>query len=384
MLSAYLQLLGGRSMAFEIVWNDIVKMKADAVVNTTNSEPFYAEGVDYAIYAAAGAEELLEKRKTIGKIEEGTAAITPALALDAKYIIHTVGPRYIDGNSGEKEILDNCYKAVLSLAREYKCESIALPLISTGANKFPKWEGMQVALSAIGEFLQKESMKIYLVVYDQESQEVALKLFLDVSKYIERRYIDLVSGSDLARTFKTRILKNFYDFSEEDTYQEETYYEGCGIFDEHYDEENIQSDIHCHTCYCRDIGTWRDSDELEHIVAMHDDTFSEKLLQLIDQKGKNDIDVYKNANISKQLFSKIRSNRDYRPTKTTVIVLALALELNIDETKDLLLRAGYALSPASKFDLIVQYYITHKIYNVCIIDLKLDEYEQPLLGKGVP
>lgn len=371
-------------MSFEIVWNDIVKMKADAVVNSTNSEPFYVEGVDYAIYTAAGTEELLEERKVIGKIEEGTAVITPAFALKAKYIIHTVGPRYVDGNCGEKEMLDNCYKAVLSLASEYKCESIALPLISTGANKFPKWEGMQVALSAIGNFLQKESMKIYLVVFDQESLEAASELFLDVGKYIDQRYINLASGSDYARIFKTRILRDFHDFSGEVTYQEDTYYDGSGVFDEHYDEEDAQSSIHCHTYYCRDIGTWNDSDELEDIVAVHDDTFSEKLLKLIDQKGKNDIDVYKKANISKQLFSKIRSNRDYRPTKTTVIVLALALELNLDETTDLLLRAGYALSPASKFDLIVQYYIRHKIYNVCIIDLKLDEYEQPLLGKGVP
>ena len=119
---------------------------------------------------------------------------------------------------------------------------------------------------------------------------------------------------------------------------------------------------------------------LEHMLKQMDAGFTETLLKLIDQSGKKDSQIYKKANLSKQHFSKIRNNPNYKPTKSTAIALALALELDLEQAKDLIGRAGYALTNSSKFDLIVRYYIECGNYNVVEINFTLYEFDQPLLG----
>ena len=153
-------------MPFKIVRNDITKMQVDAIVNTANLKPKYSSRTDTAVYKAAGEEELLAERKKIGYMNTGEVAITLGFKLPAKYIIHAVSPRYIDGKSGEEKKLRECYKRSLDLATKYNCKSIAFPLISTGSFGYPKEEGMRIALDEINAFLMKQEMLVYLVVFD--------------------------------------------------------------------------------------------------------------------------------------------------------------------------------------------------------------------------
>ena len=159
-------------MPFQIIRNDITKVKADAVVNTANPKPRIGRGTDRAIYAAAGEDQLLAVRKKIGDIAPGQAVSTDAFALSAKYIIHTVGPSWIDGSHGEKDILRSCYEESLNLAAELKCRSIAFPMIATGVYGFPKDEALNIALSSIGKFLLTHEMKVTIVVFDRKALEL--------------------------------------------------------------------------------------------------------------------------------------------------------------------------------------------------------------------
>ena len=160
-------------MAFQIVRNDITKIKADAIVNTANPEPVYMAGTDAAIYKAAGAEKLLEERRKIGRIEEGQVAVTPALDLDAEYIFHTVGPVWEGGDKGEKETVRKCYKNCLEKAAELGISSIAFPLIATGVYGFPKSDALLIATSVFSEFLSDHELDITLAVFDNESFELS-------------------------------------------------------------------------------------------------------------------------------------------------------------------------------------------------------------------
>ena len=177
-------------MPFKIVRNDLTKMRADAIVNTANPEPLCAGGTDNAVYEAAGREKLLAERAKIGRMKAGEAALTPAFALDAKYIIHTVGPIWQGGQCGEARQIRLCYENSLRLALEYGCESIAFPLISTGVYGFPKNEALQIALSVFRDFLSEKDMLIYLVVFDRESFALSGKLFADIDSYIDENYVD--------------------------------------------------------------------------------------------------------------------------------------------------------------------------------------------------
>ena len=175
-------------MSFNIIRNDITKVSADAIVNTANPKPVYAGGTDSAIYAAAGAEALLKEREKIGDIEVGQSAVTSAFGLDAKYIIHTVGPEWTDGEHGEKEAVKNCYENSLKLAKELGCESIAFPLIATGVYGFPKDEALKIAISVFSDFLAGEDMEITLVVFDKESFVLSDEIFSGVDEYIDDNY----------------------------------------------------------------------------------------------------------------------------------------------------------------------------------------------------
>lgn len=119
---------------------------------------------------------------------------------------------------------------------------------------------------------------------------------------------------------------------------------------------------------------------LDEIVDEVGESFHEKLFLQIDMSGMTDVEVYKRAGLDRKLFSKIRSNPAYHPRKQTVLALAIALELNMDDTADLLSRAEYALSPGNKGDLIVKYFIEREVYDIQVINFALYEYAQPILG----
>ena len=334
-------------MPFQIIRNDITKVKADIIVNTANPKPTFDGGVDSAIYEAAGKEKLLAERKKIGDIAPGEAAITPAFSLNAKYIIHTVGPTWKDGKHSELETLKSCYEKSLDLALQNNCESIAFPLIATGVYGFPKDKALQVATSVIQEFLFEHEMSITLVVFDRKAFELSGKVYSDVQEYISENYVDL---SMRCESMMRRSERRVDTLSAPEACMDES-----EMFD--YSEESL--------------------DELLNSPA---ENFQEKLFSLIDNSGLDDVTVYKKANITKKVFSDIKTKKNYRPSKKTAVAFAIALELSLDETVDLLQRAGMALSPGSKFDLIVRYYISHGIYDMMEINLTLFKNQQECLG----
>lgn len=329
-------------MPFEIVRNDIVNMKVDAIVNTANPKPIIGAGTDKAVHDKAGARLLLA-RKEIGNIAVGEAAITPAFDLDANYVIHTAGPIWKDGRSGEEELLASCFRNSLDIAKKKACESIAFPLISTGSYGFPKPLALQIAVREISSFLMENEMQVYLVVFEKQSFELSEKLFKSVSSYIDENYV----SEKINAEYKMSNLRSYellFEASDTPRY-----------------------------------GTICNNSNLDGMLENLDKGFSETLLALIDRTGKKDSEIYKRANVDRKLFSKIRNNVNYKPSKTTAIAFAIALELNMDETNDLLSKAGFALSQSNKFDVIVRYFIENKKYDIFELNSVLFEFDQPLI-----
>jgi O-acetyl-ADP-ribose deacetylase (regulator of RNase III)/transcriptional regulator with XRE-family HTH domain len=341
-------------MPFTIVRQDITKMKVDAIVNAANTDLQMGGGVCGAIFKAAGAAQLQAACDKLSPIKTGEAVITSGFDLPAKFVIHAAGPVYRYQNTEQSEkLLRSAYMESLRLAIENNCESIAFPLISSGIYGYPKDEALQVATAAIQDFLINNDIDITLVVFDKSAFTVSRELLGAVESYIDEHYVD-------THQIKRRKLLDVERkaISEAD--------ERANIFNEPLLEEMLAP-----------IGAPAPLDDL---VGNLDEPFSQMLLRLIDAKGMTDVEVYKRANLDRKLFSKIRSNKGYMPSKRTAIALAVALKLSLDETDDLLERAGYALSHAVKFDVIVEYFITNGKYDVFEINEVLFEYDQPLLG----
>ena len=324
---------------FSIIHGDITKQRVDAIVNAANTELAMGGGVCGAIFSAAGARELEAACAGLGPIKTGEAVITPGFGLPAKYVIHTAGPVYEGGSRGEEELLRACYMNSLKLAVENRCESIAFPLISSGIYGYPKAEAVRVATTAIRDFLDESEDDIYaaLVVFGKEAFEVSGELLGEVRSYIDEHYVD-----DSAMAF-LRLPEA---------------------------EEPAR--------VSKSVMGLRQS--LSDAVGELDEPFSRTLMRLIDATGKEDPEIYKRANIDRKLFSKIRSNAYYMPSKPTVLAFAVALELTLDQTADLLKRAGFALSHSQKFDVIVEYFIAKREYDVFRINEALFSFDQQLLG----
>lgn len=341
-------------MPFTIVRQDITKMKVDAIVNAANTDLQMGGGVCGAIFKAAGAAQLQAACDKLAPIKTGEAVITPGFDLPAKFVIHAAGPVYRYQNAEQSEkLLRSAYMESLRLAIENNCESIAFPLISSGIYGYPKDEALQVATATIQDFLINNDIDITLVVFDKSAFTVSRELLGEVESYIDEHYVD-------THQIKRRKLLDVerQAISEAD--------ERASILNEPILEDMLAP-----------IGAPAPLDDL---VGNLDEPFSQMLLRLIDAKGMTDVEVYKRANLDRKLFSKIRSNKGYMPSKRTAIALAVALKLSLDETDDLLERAGYALSHAVKFDVIVEYFIANGKYDVFAINEVLFEYDQPLLG----
>ena len=464
---------GGDGMPFKIVRNDITKMATEAIVNTANSFPAVGRGCDTAVYNAAGYEELLSwRKKHVGSAKEGEAFITPGFRLPAKYIIHTVSPYYIDGKHDEEELLRSCYRNSLALAKGHGIRSIAFPLISTGSFRFPKEEGMRIAVDEIHTFLLRSDMQIFLVVFDEKATRMGRSLYPDLETYIDRNYvqekrIEEYGESDYyIRTGRgeeqpqgysdgsawredTRPRENNFGFrgSEEALPQayisEDTSAEAPASHV--YNAKNAAKEMSPGPEYYHAPATpqkerrkprtsgglntakrkdaWKqntfpflrrpepedleENEDLEEALwaegsaekkleeedsailelerrlkermAHMSDTFPEYLMYLIQKNGLDNADVYKRAIVDKKVFSKIKNNPDYHPKKMTALCLCIGAKLNIDESKDLLARAGYALSPCDKTDIIFSYFIENKIYDMIELDIQLEEYGLPCI-----
>lgn len=329
-------------MPLEIVRNDITKMKVDAIVNAANETLLGGGGVDGCIHRAAGPE-LLQECRTLGGCRTGEAKLTGAYRLPCKYVIHTVGPVWNGGKYGEREQLASCYRSSLALAKKHGCETVVFPLISSGVFGYPKDQALRVAVDTISEFLAENDMTVYLVIFSRAAYAIGNKLFADIAAYIDDHYVDVHTDSRRERMRRMSVL------------------EGRALS-------------------AGAAAAPMSADGLDSLLAHLDAGFSETLLKLIDRSGKKDSEIYKKANVDRKLFSKIRNNPDYKPSKPTAVAFAIALELSLPETRDLIARAGYALSASSKFDVIIEYFIRQKKYDIFEINEALFAFDQSLLG----
>ncbi len=357
-------------MPFELIRNDITKMKTDAIVNAANRSLLGGGGVDGAIHRAAGPE-LLEECRTLGGCETGEAKITGGYLLPAKYVIHTVGPVWHGGRDGERELLAACYCHSLELAVEYNCESIAFPMISAGAYGYPNDQAMAVAVETITGFLLNHDLMVYLVVFGHESFLTGKKLFRDVQEYIDDVYAEKRLGRRSEYERRRRLLEEIQADKE---YDPEFNSPVCGSI---CDEMAFPETKAKKPTFAGAMPDWG------KLLKKTDKGFSETLLDLIDQHGMTDAECYKKANVDRKLFSKIRTNPSYQPSKPTACAFAVALELSLPETRRLLSKAGFSLNHSSKFDIILEYCISHRIYNVFEINEVLFDHDQQLLGSGM-
>ncbi len=368
-------------MPFSIIRNDITRVRADAIVNTANPEPCFASGTDAAIYEAAGADELLAERQKIGRIAPGEAAVTAAFCLPAKYIVHTVGPEWIDGAHGEPDLLRSCYRKSLLLAEQLQCESIAFPLISAGSYGFPKALALETALSAIREYLETSEMDVLLVVFERDSWQLAAGLTERVAAYIDEKYVAEKSASEYGGSISDMRRRRRLNRGWHDAYFEEITQNTAAPLP-HQEKKPSPGDTQNPSLE----DAWKTSPEgakkpsLEDAVRNLGESFQKRLLRMIDERGMTDPDVYKRANIDRKLFSKIRCSEDYIPRKKTILALAVAMRLNLDDTKDLLASAGYALTNNVRSDLILSFCIENGIYDIYEVNALLFKFGQPILG----
>ena len=365
-------------MPFEIVRNDITKMNVDAIVNAANRSLLGGGGVDGAIHRAAGPE-LLEECRTLGGCETGEAKITGAYRLPARYVIHTVGPIWHGGTSGEKELLSACYRHSLELAADRGCESVAFPMISAGAYGYPKDKALAVAVDEITRFLMDHDMTVYLVVFGHEEFLTGKKLFRDIQEYIDDVYAE---KHILRRTENAR--EKLWRENEEAALELDMNLSHAVYEEAFHDAGPVGSSMAKPPLACPSAPKAAAAmPDWDSVLKKTDESFSEALLRLIDEKGWTDAQCYKKANVDRKLFSKIRSNPAYKPSKPTVFAFAVALELSLPETKLLLKRAGFSLTRSSRFDIILEYCITHRIYNIYEINEVLFHYDLSLLGSGM-
>ena len=330
-------------MPLYIVRNDITKMKVDAIVNAANESLLGGSGVDGCIHRAAGPE-LLEECRTLGGCPTGSAKITKGYRLPAKYVIHTVGPVWHGGGHREKEKLVSCYRSSLELAAAHHCETVAFPLISAGVYRYPKDQAIQVAVDTIGAYLRGHELTVYLVVYDKSSFQIGRERFAGVAAYIDDHYVDVHTDAAAER-------QRFAALPADPP-----------------------------PCAATAPSRPPQDRSLDEAVGKLDESFSQMLLRKIGEKGMTDAQCYKKANIDRKLFSKIRSDTHYRPSKPTAMAFAVALELPLEEAQELLGKAGFAFSHASKSDIIVEYFIARGNYNIYEINEALFAFDQSLLG----
>lgn len=351
-------------MPLTLIRNDITTMKCDAIVNAAKNSLLGGGGVDGAIHRAAGPDLLTECR-TIGGCPTGEARITKGYALPASYVVHTAGPVWHGGTDGEAELLASCYTSSLLLAAKHKCKSIAFPLISAGAYGYPKREAIQIAMDTISRFLSEysEDMDVYLVLFDSQSFADGNKLVSDIRSFIDDVYVS-----------KHAVLRSVPSFLRDE--DRRTAAKGKNAATPHIGFSPFRS----RKSNDRRVVSENTVLSLEEKLSVLDESFRDMLLRKIDESGMTDAECYKKANIDRKLFSKIRSNADYKPRKNTVLAFAFALEMEFDEAKEMLEKAGYALSHNNKFDIIVEYFFTHHIYNLNTINETLFEFDQMLIG----
>lgn len=338
-------------MPLQIIRQDITKMRVDAIVNTTNADMIGYSGVDFAVHAIAG-EELDAECAKLAPLGLGSAKITGGYNLPCKYVIHTSGPIWQGGLCGESIILRFCYIESLKLAVKNGCKSVAFPLISSGTYGFPKDQVLKFAIQTITEFLFENELFVYICVFDKESYSFSQKLFQDIQAFIDDEYAD----------------------------------EHDELFYTEYADEPVPF-VMCEDTLCKSSSVSQEEElnsargkSLSEYLKQIDQSFQEMLFELIDESGMTDVECYKKANVDKRTFSKIKSNKNYRPSKQTAVAFAIALKLNLEDTQALLATVGFTLSRSNVFDKIIRYFIHNNNYDINEINEALFEFDQSLLG----
>lgn len=344
--------MNGGTIPLQIIRHDITKMRVDAIVNTTNEEMIGYSGVDLAVHTIAGKELDAECAK-LAPLGIGQAKISGAYALPCKYVIHTSGPVWHGGLHGESIILRSCYIEALKLAVKHGCLSIAFPLISSGVYGYPKDQVLKFAIQTITEFLLEHELTVYICVFDKESYSFSQKLFADIRSFIDDEYV------------------NEHD---------EDYYDRYPIKQDDAILPEMCSDALCSSARSEHQHHSIQQAPLKKYLEDMGMSFSKMLFQFIDDRGMSDVECYKKANVDKRTFSKIKSNKDYKPSKQTVIAFAIALRLDLEETQALLATVSFTLSKSNVFDKIIRYFIYHGNYDIFEINKALFEFDQVLLG----
>lgn len=370
-------------MPLEIIRNDITRMHVDAIVNAANSSLLGGGGVDGAIHRAAGPE-LLEACRGLNGCWTGDAKITKGYRLPCRYVIHTVGPVWQGGQRGEEELLASCYWRSLLLARKHGCRSVAFPLISAGAYRYPREQALRVAVETVRDFLMEEDdgeLLVYIVVFDRDSFQIGEQLYAGIASYIDDRYADehLLRrmkwrfGASSRREGRSQPVEGMPEPDWSKAYSDNF---GAADFGEAQSSDGDASGFF-DAMPCAPTAP---AMSLEDALACIDESFSAMVLRKIDEKGMTDPECYKRANLDRKLFSKLRKDAHYRPKKQTALALAMALELSLEETRELLMKAGFALSHSDKADIIVEYFIEQGNYNVFEINMALFRFDQVPLG----
>ena len=342
-------------MPFEIIRSDITALpfRVDAIVNTANPHPIIGSGTDTAVHEAAGPE-LLRAREVIGEIERGSAAITPAFDLRAKYVIHTVGPAWQGGEHGEEDTLRKAYDSALSLAAENNCGSVAFPLMSSGNYGFPRDRALSIAIAAFSDFLLRQEMQIYLVVFSREAFVLSTHLMQSVESYIDEHYI----AEKIAHEYRYDRGGNRRRFEEIASVK----------------ESRIDAD------YALSMPFGMAAPSIEDRLAQKSETFTQALRRIMIERDLSNPDVYKRANMDKKTFNKIYNDLNHQPSKRSALQIAIALEMDLDDTKDFIARAGYALSPSSRFDVVLSCLIEQGVTNMLEVDAVLFEFTETTLS----
>lgn len=393
-------------MPFQIIRNDIAKMKTDVIVSPTGADAFVGGGVDTAVFRAAGMRELLARRREAGRLEAGEIAATSAGRLPCRYIFHVCSPVFQDGSHGEEQLLKSCYEKCLALAVEKRCESIAFPLLSAGSNGYPGEVALEAAVAVFRDFLQTQDMEIYLVVFDGGSTVLSGKLFPEVKAYVDERYVETALREEYAGGRRRALFQSLAKHRESSRVKgrhEKDYDASDGHEKFDYGENYHVENGHAKDNYeKRSRGKKPDSpleeeqalmapavfaaappegaalSGLNDFIRQNSGSFKDYLQQLINRKGMTNAEVYKRANLSKQYFSKVMHGQ-VKPAKEKLLCIAVALKLNLDETADFLRLAGFALSPCSKTDLVFEYFITRQDFDIFSIDIALFDCGLPSL-----
>ena len=337
-------------MPFSIVRNDIALVHADVLVNAANERLAAGGGVCGAIFEGAGASRMAAACAQIGRCPTGSAVTTPGFDLPCRWVVHAVGPIWRGGTHGERELLRSCYRSVFAEVARLGATSVAFPLISAGIFGYPVREALDVARAETSAFLDDHpDVEVTLVVFTRDVVAQGVALLGELREYVDDAYVE--------------NSPHLYDRSAElrELCAPEAYPTAA-------------------PAPAPAAGGPVPPDELAERLMHLDASFSEALLALIDERGLTDAQVYRRANLSRQLFSKIRSKPDYRPSKPTAVALALALGLTLPQTQELLAHAGLTLSRSSKFDVIVEFYLARGVHDVMAVNEALFAFDQPLLG----